>query len=1223
MNPSEPDHAPHATHHASQSPTRGFWSLIATQFQGAFSDNVLKNLVVFIMLGAGLTLAEKHRIGELVGALFALPFILFSMAGGFLADRYSKRTIMIGVKVFEVFVMLLALAGLILHQLPLLLACVFLMGTHSAFFGPSKYGSLPELLPEKKLSWGNGVLELGTFMAIILGTVTAALLAEHFRGQHGGSGAILIVLAGIGLATSLSVTHVPAANPTKKFKMNFLADFLASLKIARGDRPLTLALVGNTYFAFLGALIMLNLFFYGSDVLGVSATKIGMLNVALALGIGSGSMAAGYLSGGKIEYGLVPLGAVGMAVACSLLASSGVLLPGAMLLLAAMGFFGGFFIVPVSALLQHRPDKTRKGELLAAANLLSFTGVFVASGVHYVLTEFAHLTPRGIFFAGGMLTIAGAIYALWLLPDAFLRFIAWLATHTIYRIKVLGRDNVPAKGGALFVCNHLSLADAALLQAAVDRPIRFIMLKAMYDKPIIGTWAKLTGAIPISSELRPRDMIKSLQTASDALRNGEVVCIFAEGQITRIGQMMPFRRGFERIMKDVDAPIIPVGLDGVWGSIFSFEGHKFLWKMPKQIPHPITVNFGKAMPPTATPFEVRQVVQELLAEAWQERKARMRPLHRSFVRSARKHPRRFAMADSQTPAITFGGALTRSVLLARRLKKVWTGQEMVGLLLPPSVGGALVNWSALLCGKVPVNLNYTLSEESLASCAKQCELKTILTSRAFIEKVKLKLPGDVVFIEDVMGAERRASARPDGATESQPAEQMLGAPSAWEKLTAFLMARLLPVSCLERAIGHRQSAIANPLDSLATVIFSSGSTGEPKGVMLSHYNVGSNLEQLGQTFAFGGNDKVLGVLPFFHSFGFTGTLALPAVLGIGVVYHANPLDAKTIGPLIADHEVTFVLATPTFLQLYMRGCSPEQFGSVRLVAVSAEKLPERLAIAFEEQFGIRPFEAYGCTECSPAVTVNTHDFRAPGFRQVGAKRGKIGHPLPGICVRIVDPVTHAPMPMGQPGLLLVRGPNVMLGYLGKPEKTAEVLIDVDDRGAAKLPTPCPSQEGNYARASAVPLPSSEGLGVGASEQPATHRMKWYITGDIAALDEDGFLQITDRLSRFSKIGGEMVPHIKVEEKLHELAGVTEHTFVVTSIADEKKGERLVVLHKLADDKLQPCLAKLTASDLPNLWKPKADSFVRLEAFPMLGTGKLDLRKVKELAQKSSCVVAVE
>jgi acyl-[acyl-carrier-protein]-phospholipid O-acyltransferase/long-chain-fatty-acid--[acyl-carrier-protein] ligase len=315
---------------------------------------------------------------------------------------------------------------------------------------------------------------------------------------------------------------------------------------------------------------------------------------------------------------------------------------------------------------------------------------------------------------------------------------------------------------------------------------------------------------------------------------------------------------------------------------------------------------------------------------------------------------------------------------------------------------------------------------------------------------------------------------------------------------------------------------------------------------------------------------VLGVLPFFHSFGFTGTLCLPAVLGIGVVYHPNPLDAKAIGPLVCDYRVTFLLATPTFLQLYLRGCAAEDFGGLRVVMTSAEKLPDRLATAFEEQFGIRPLEGYGCTECAPAVAVNTPDFRSAGFRQVGGKRGKIGHPLPGISVRIVDPETQAPLAAGQPGLLLVRGPNVMQGYLGHPEKTAEVLHD-----------------------------------------------GWYTTGDVAALDEDGFLQITDRLSRFSKIGGEMVPHIKVEEKLHELAGVTEQTFVVTGVPDEKKGERLVVLHKLADGQLPAVLEKLSRCDLPNLWKPRADQFFRVDAFPQLGTGKLDLRQVREIAMKSS------
>jgi acyl-[acyl-carrier-protein]-phospholipid O-acyltransferase/long-chain-fatty-acid--[acyl-carrier-protein] ligase len=1155
---------------------RGFWALFVTQFQGAFSDNVYRTLAMFLFVNMTLPWhndASRPLRMAVVGALFALPFILFSMAGGYLADRYSKRTVAIGTKIAEILIMGLATLALWWNEPVLLLATVFCMGAQSAFFGPTKYGLLPELLPERKLSWGNGVIELGTFLAIVAGTIGGGWLFEVFTGRQSWTGAILIGLAILGTVWSFGITCIPAADATKTFRPNFLSDLGKNLALIRRDRVLLLAIVGNTYFFFLGALVQqYTIYSYGKDLLGLSEGQItAWLMSAVALGIGFGSYAAGRLSGNKIEYGLIPLGSLGMTLAGGYLALATPTTGSAITALALYGFFCGFFIVPVTALIQHRPDRAEKGAIIAAGNLLSFVGIFLAAGVFYVFADLLNFDPRQIFLVTTVMTVAGTAYALWLLPDAVLRFIMWIATHTIYRIKVLGRDNIPAKGGALFVCNHLSLADATLLQAAVERPIRFIMLKAMYDKKFIGTWAKLTGAIPISSELRPREMIKSLQAASDAIQNGEIVCIFAEGQITRIGQMMPFRRGFERIMKGVAAPIIPVGLDGVWGSIFSFADHKFLWKWPRRFPYPITINFGPALPPTATPFEVRQTVQELLAEAWQERKKRLRPLHQQFVVTARRRPGRFAMSDAQTPPITFHGALVRSIFLARRLRNVWAQQEMVGLLLPPSVGGALANWAALFCGKVPVNLNYTLSEAALASCAKQCQLKTILTSRAFLDKAKLKTPAGAVFLEDVLGAPIAKSARSED--ELKRADLEIGAPSAWEKLTALFIARCLPVAWIERAIGHRPSAVGNPLDALATIIFSSGSTGEPKGVMLSHYNVGSNIQQLGQSFAFGGKDKVLGVLPFFHSFGFTGTLMLPGVLGIGAVYHANPLDAKTIGQLVSEHEITFVLATPTFLQIYLRGCAAEQFGSVRLVAVGAEKLPDRLALAFEEQFGVRPFEAYGCTECSPAVTVNTHDFRAAGFRQVGVKRGKIGHPLPGVCVRIVDPAQadpNAPVPLGQSGLLLVRGPNVMLGYLGKPEQTAEVL-----------------------------------------------RAGWYSTGDIAALDEDGFIQITDRLSRFSKIGGEMVPHIKIEEKLHEFAGVTEQTFVVSSSGDEKKGERLIVLHKLPEDQLAPVLAKLSASDLPNLWKPKADAFLHVAAFPLLGTGKLDLRKVKEIASTAA------
>jgi acyl-[acyl-carrier-protein]-phospholipid O-acyltransferase/long-chain-fatty-acid--[acyl-carrier-protein] ligase len=1153
---------------ATPNATRGFWALIVTQFQGAFSDNVVKNLVVFVAIfGTNMTLAEKNSYGEWIAALFALPFILFSMAGGFLADRFSKRSVMLGVKIFELFIMSLVLAGLWTWNKNLLLAGVFLMGTHSAFFGPSKYGSLPELLPEKKLSWGNGILELGTFTAIILGTVAAAFMSQSFRGQQWVSGVVLLALAAAGLVACLGITKIPAANPAKQFNANFPAVIWRQLRAMRGDRPLWLALAGNTYFNFLGMLLLLNIFFYGSETLRVDEAHIGFLNVALALGIGLGSVAAGYLSGGKIEYGLVPLGAFGLSVCAAMLALPSVGMGGSLVLLALLGFAGGFFIVPIAALLQHRPARENKGQVQATANWLSFVGVFLASGAHWLLAQQLQLSPRHIFLVGGVLTFFGAIYVLFLLPDALLRFVLWCVTNTIYKIRIVGRDHIPAKGGALFVCNHLSFADALLLIASTDRPIRFLIFKGIYERRWIKPFAKILQAIPVSSEQRPRELLHALQAASDAIRAGEVVCIFAEGQITRIGQLLPFQRGFERIMKNLDAPIIPIALDGVLGSPTSFEHGRMVRRFPQRLPHPVTVSFGTPMPPTATPIEVREAVQALIADAWQFRRDRMEPMPRNFVRSARRHPRRFAMTDATSGKVTFGAALVKTIFLARRLKKVWRGQGMVGIFLPPSVPAALVNHAAFLCGKVPVNLNYTLSEATIAACAKQCEIKTVITSRKFLEKIKLTPPGKLIYLEDVAGGTPSISS---ARTESEPqlAEQMLGAPTAAEKLTAFLLAKFAPFSLLKRLAGQEKEVA---LDDLATVIFSSGSTGEPKGVMLSHYNVLSNLEQFSHILNFTHHDRLLGILPFFHSFGFTVTLCLPAEVGGGVVFHPNPLDTKAIGALVRENAVTILLATPTFLQIYMRGVPSGDFGSLQLVIVGAEKLSERLADAFEQYFGIRPLEGYGTTECAPAVAINLMDFRAAGFHQIGGKRGKIGRVLPGMMARLADPENpwgEKTVPVGEPGMLLVRGPNVMRGYLGLTEKTADVL-----------------------------------------------RHGWYCTGDVATLDEDGFLQITGRLSRFSKIGGEMLPHLKIEEKLQELAGVAETMFVVAGVPDEKKGERLVVLHKLAEKDLQACLEKFIACDLPNLWKPKADAFFRVEQFPLLGTGKLDLRAVKELAAK--------
>src|SRR5579863_7538084 len=1132
------------THYSALPPNwqRGFWALIVTQFQNAFNDNAIKFLVIYIIVAMNFPEGQRDFLVLVVGALFALPFIFFSMTGGYFADRYSKRSVVIGTKLMEIAVMAVAIAGLAIRSLPMECAAVFLISTQSALFGPSKYGLLPELLPEQKLSWGNGIIELGTFLGSISAVMAAGFLAAHYRGRPEMSGVILLGCTLIGLATSFAISRVPAADPTKRFRWNPLGDLFSNLKIIRADRVLSWAVVGNTYLWFLAALLQFTIVIYGHDVLHVDEAHISLLQAAVGIGIGIGSFAAGYLSGGKIEYGLIPIGAIGMTVFGALLYNQGHSLQSAAWHLGLLGFFGGFFAVPLNALIQHRPRREEKGGVIAAANLLSFVGVFLAAGAYYLFASGLHQTARGIFLDGAILTAVMTIYAVYLLPDSLLRLVLWMVTHSIYRIRVEGRENIPETGGALFVANHMSLVDALLLLASTDRPIRFLMYKGIYDLPFVKPGAKMIRAIPISSELRPREMLQSLREASNAIRAGEVVCIFAEGQITRIGQMLPFRRGMERIMKGVDAPIVPVNLDGVWGSIFSFERGRFLWKIPRRIPYPVTVSFGAPMPPTSSAISVRAAVQELQAEAFRERKHRMRTLDRAFVRTARRFPLRFMMADGKTPRVSFFSALTKTIFIARRLRPAIGDRQMIGLLLPPSVGGALTNYALTLLGRVPVNLNYTASSEVIASCAKQCDVDVVITSKAFVERFpKLEIPGRTIFLEDV-----------------------LQSPRATEKLLALLLASTMPQTLLRKAIGAVPGK--RNVDDLATIIFSSGSTGDPKGVMLTHYNIASNIQQVAQVFMLDGHDKILGILPFFHSFGFMAALWMPAANGVGVVYHPNPLDTKVIGELVGQYRVTFLIATPTFLQAYMRRCSPESFGSLQYVLVGAEKLSDRIALAFEDTFGIRPLEGYGCTECSPVVTVNGRGFRAPGFRQVGARRGKIGHPLPGVTVRVVDLDTGEPVAPGTPGMLLVKGPNVMKGYLGKPEKTAEVLHD-----------------------------------------------GWHTTGDVAVLEEDGFLTITDRLSRFSKIGGEMVPHVRIEDKLQELAGITEQVFAVTALPDEKKGERIVVISTLPDEKLATVIEKFAQCDLPSLWKPRGSQFFRVDALPILGTGKIDLRGVKALA----------
>lgn len=1126
-------------------PLRG---LLVAQFCGAFNDNAWKLMVALLAIrqataqmapGPELETAAQTQTA-ITFVIFTLPLVLLSLVGGTLADRLSKRTVIIAIKVVEVLLMAAGTVALWLNPaggiLPLIVLCG--MGVHSALFSPSKYGILPELIPHERLAAGNGLLEMWTFAAILTGTTAGGFLLQNAGEQTWLAPFALAVLSLIGLAASFAVPRVPRARATGGVGSTIRGAWAA----IQTERLLRLAIPGEIFFWTIASLFAQNVLVYAKAVLHLSDAMSGVPLTLLSVGIGIGAVLVGRLSQNRVEYGLIPLGAVGVFVTLSLLGTLTPSLVETFLVMGCLGIFCSFIFVPLNAILQWKSPPDRRGAVISFSNTCVFTGILLGSLAGGSLAN-AGLSTRSIFLATAGVTLGGTMWALWLLPDTFLRLVLVIATNTIYRLRLVGQHQVPQTGGALLVPNHMSFIDGLLLMTSIDRPIRFVVDAAYATHPLFKWLMTAMKVIPISSSGGPRMILRALRNAGQALDDGELVCIFPEGQISRTGTLLPFRRGFERIVKGRTVPVIPVHLDRIWGSIFSFSQGRFVTKWPERLPYPVTVSFGSPQPSGTPAYELRRLVRELGEAAWHHRKSDHEALHRSVLRSWRRSPFAFAMADSSRPRLSALQAFIGTIALAKTLKPHWEGQQYVGLLLPPSVAGALVNIAASLCGKTSVNLNYTVGRVGLESAVKLASLKTVVTSRLFVEKAKLDLPPaiTVLWLEDL--AKTITTGR---------------------KLSAALFALCAPLRLIELACGQMRKTT---MDDLATIIFSSGSTGEPKGVMLSHFSINSNVEGAAQVIHLSKADRALGILPFFHSFGYM-LFWFYTRYRAGVVFHPTPLDASAIGELCARYRISLMVTTPTFLQLYHRRCTPEQLSNLRVVITGAEKLPARLYQVFEDRFGIAPVEGYGVTECAPVVSANCPDFRASGFYQVASRRGTVGQPFPGVSVRIVDPDTFDLLPPGQPGMLLVRGPNVMNGYLGRRDLTEQAMRD-----------------------------------------------GWYVTGDIAALDEDGFLTITDRLSRFSKIGGEMVPHGRVEEALQQAAGADVQVFAVTGIPDEKKGERLAVLHTWDESRIPDILDKLSASGLPNLFIPSRNQFVKVDALPVLGTGKLDLRGVKRIAME--------
>jgi Acyl-CoA synthetases (AMP-forming)/AMP-acid ligases II len=725
----------------------------------------------------------------------------------------------------------------------------------------------------------------------------------------------------------------------------------------------------------------------------------------------------------------------------------------------------------------------------------------------------------------------------------FIEIFAVLIARLLYRVKTFGADRVPKTGGVLLVANHLSYADVIVLQLACGRRLRFVGYEGLRRNAFLDLVFKLSGTITIS----PTNTRRALKQVIAALQAGEAVCLFPEGEISRSGQLMQIRRGFELMARHANAPVLPVAHDGLWGSVFSFSGNKYLFKSPRIMPTPVCVCFGEPIAPQeATPARVRRELLDLGYQAFQERPVLRRHLGHEVVRSLAKRPGRVQVIDrtGERQVVKAARLFGVAAALSRRLRKTIPTRR-VGIVLPPGAGCMIANLAVLCAGRIPVNLNFTAGKAAIEASLRNGEIDTVISAEA----MKSKVP---------------AFPWPERTLDLRTEILAAGKPSI---LFWMLAAWVVPNQLLPLILGVPRKGG----DQEAGLLFTSGSAGEPKGVVLTHRNILANCWQISSLCILPNSARLLACLPIFHSFGFTVTLWYPMLRGCQAITVPSPLDTRKVVDAIRDEEVSVMIGAPTFLRPLLKRAEPWELRSLDLLVSGAEKMPVELYHAFQERFHIEIMQGYGLTETTPVCNVNQPNppvITETALPQECKRLGSVGRMLPGMTARILHPDTLQELPLTEQGMLLLRGPNVFGGYLNDEAKTKAAFHD-----------------------------------------------GWFVTGDLARFDEDGFLFIEGRLSRFSKIGGEMVPHGTVEQAVmaaFDLEAEDAPVVAVVGVPDSTKGEALVLLttEPITVDDLRD---RLQDAGLAALWIPRL--IKQVDAIPMLGTGKLDINGCRALAME--------
>jgi acyl-[acyl-carrier-protein]-phospholipid O-acyltransferase/long-chain-fatty-acid--[acyl-carrier-protein] ligase len=1119
---------------------RRFAPLFVTQFLGAFNDNLLKSalgiLVTFRLAEqSGLNAATLAMIAS---ALFIAPFFLFSGASGTLSDRFDKAFIARWVKVAEVGIMALGAWGLYRGSVPVLLATLFSLGTHSTVFGPIKYALLPQHLQEKELVAGNALIEAGTFLAILLGTIIGGSLALL------GNGPLFVGLIGVvsALVGWLSSRQIPTAPPSYSGEAPRVRLFRDSIDVVTHvtNRPqLLLPILATSWFWLFAFIVVSGLPVFAKDVLFANEQVVTMMLALFAIGVGAGSILAEKLLHGEVSGRFVPWSAAAMAIfAIDLHVASARVLPAANLANAAaflsrsgtwrivvdligIAVAGGLFTVPLYAIIQHESEPSHRSRVIAANNIINALFMTAATGAAALVSQ--RLTMGELFALVGFTTFPVAVYSAWVVRRALLKSVMRVILRLLYRVEVEGiehaRDAMPH---AVIAANHASFLDGLLLGAFLPGDPIFavdtFIAKKWWAKPFLAG----VNAFPVdpTNPLSIRSMIRAVEAGSACM-------IFPEGRITMTGGLMKVYEGPAVIAERTKAALVMVRIEGAEFTPFSRLAGKVRqrWfpRLRIRILPARRLTSPEGVTGRARRAALRRALRDEMVQTVFATSQLDTTLFDALLEARKQHGGGHPIADDiQFKPLSYRGLIAASFALGKVLSSRTSPGERVGVLLPTSRGSVVTFFALQADGRVPAMLNFSTGLAAAQSACQAAEIKLVVTARQFVEKAKLEpmvtalaAQATVLYLEDV--------------------REEIG-----------LFARL---SALMRSIAARPNHRRAGADEPAVVLFTSGSEGTPKGVVLSHRNLLANRHQLGSVVDFNPRDIVFNALPVFHSFGLTGGLLLPLLAGVRVFLYPSPLHYRTVPELAYGVNATILFGTDTFLSGYARVADNYDFYSVRYVFAGAERVKAETRRAWSEKFGIRILEGYGATETAPALAVNT---------PMHFKTGTVGRLLPGIEHRVetVEGISDG-------GRLFVRGPNVMLGYLR-----------AENPGVLEPPT--------------------DG---------------WYDTGDIVQIDAEGFVTIKGRAKRFAKVAGEMVPLGAVEELVSRVWPSAMHA--VVTVPDAKRGEQLVLITDQADATRAQLAAAAREAGLPEIFIPR--SIAHVAKVPILGTGKVDYVSAGKLA----------